>query len=62
MSGLSDKLIGKAKYIAGDATNDDRLKNEGRAEEAKGTRKEKLTNAVDAVQTKSTTRKKGLMS
>ena len=38
------------------------LKNEGRAEEAKGTRKEKLTNAVDAVQTKSTTRKKGLMS
>lgn len=52
MSGLSDKLSGKAKYIAGDATNDDKLKNEGRAEEAKGTRKEKLTNAVDAVSDK----------
>ena len=26
MSGLSEKLIGKAKYIAGDATNDDKLK------------------------------------
>lgn len=49
MSGLTDKISGKAKQAAGNATNDDKLKAEGKAEETKGTLKDKFNEAVDTV-------------
>ena len=52
MSGLSDKISGKAKQAAGNATGDDKLKNEGKLEEVKGTLKDKFNEAVDSVSDK----------
>jgi len=52
MSGLTDKLSGKAKQAAGNATDNNQLKAEGKAEEAKGTIKEKFNEAVDTVSDK----------
>lgn len=60
MSGLADKLSGKAKQVAGDATNDKELKAEGKAEEAKGTLKDKLNEVVNTVSDKVDEAKKKL--
>ena len=49
MSGLTDKISGKAKQAAGNATGDDTMKNEGKLEEVKGTLKDKFNEAVDTV-------------
>jgi uncharacterized protein YjbJ (UPF0337 family) len=49
MSGLSDKITGKAKQAAGNLTGDKKLKTEGKLEEAKGTIKDKLNEAIDTV-------------
>jgi uncharacterized protein YjbJ (UPF0337 family) len=49
MSGLTDKFSGKAKQAAGRATGDQRLQNEGKFEETKGTLKDKLRDAVDTL-------------
>ena len=49
MSGLTDKISGKAKQAAGSASGDDKMKNEGKLEEAKGTLKDKLNDVVDTV-------------
>ena len=55
----TDDLKGRAKEAAGDVTNDDDLKNEGKADRAEGKvkegiddAKEKLEGAVDSVRDK----------
>lgn len=45
MSGDTDKTKGKVKEAAGDLTDDDELKREGKADQAGG----KVKNAVDDV-------------
>ena len=60
MSGLSDKISGKAKQATGSLTGDKKLENEGKADEAKGTLKEKLDQAVDTVTKKVDEVKKNL--
>lgn len=60
MSGLSDKLSGKAKQAAGKATDDKKLQNEGKLDEVKGTLKDKLNEAVDTVSDKVDEAKKKL--
>jgi len=61
MDGKIDDLKGRAKEAAGDLTNDQSLKNEGKADKASGKVKEKLEGAkdwmedkVDAIKDKST--------
>jgi len=61
MDGKIDDLKGRAKEAAGDLTNDQSLKNEGKADNASGKVKQKLEDAkdwvedkVDAVKDKST--------
>jgi len=61
MDGKIDDLKGRAKEAAGDLTNDQSLKNEGKADKASGKVKQKLEDAkdwvedkVDAVKDKST--------
>jgi len=61
MDGEIDDLKGRAKEAAGDLTNDQSLKNEGKADKASGKVKEKLEGAkdwmedkVDAIKDKST--------
>lgn len=49
MSGLADKISGKAKQAAGSASGDDKLKNDGKFDEIKGTIKAKFSKAVDSV-------------
>jgi len=49
MSGLSDKLSGKAKQAAGKLTDNKKLQAEGKAEEVKGNIKDKLDDASKAV-------------
>jgi uncharacterized protein YjbJ (UPF0337 family) len=56
MSGEADKVKGRVKQAAGDLTDNDRLKNEGRKDEAAGkvkdaadTVKDKFNDAVDKV-------------
>lgn len=48
MSGTADKASGRAKQAAGDLTDDDELKDEGKKDEASG----KLKDAVDDVKDK----------
>lgn len=60
MSGLSDKISGKAKQAAGQATSDDKLQNEGKMEEAKGKLKDTFSGAVDAISDKVDDAKKKL--
>lgn len=60
MSGLSDKISGKAKQAAGNLTDNQKLKNEGKLEEVKGTLKEKLDNTIDTVNEKVDEAKKKL--
>ncbi len=48
--GTTDDLKGRAKEAAGDLTNDDSLKNEGKVDRASGTVKDKVGDAADKVQ------------
>jgi uncharacterized protein YjbJ (UPF0337 family) len=45
MSGIVDKITGKAKQAAGDVTGDSGLRREGLTEEEKGEKKEELAEA-----------------
>jgi uncharacterized protein YjbJ (UPF0337 family) len=47
-----DQAKGKVKKAAGDLTDDDSLRNEGRVDETAGKAKEKLGDAVDSVKDK----------
>jgi uncharacterized protein YjbJ (UPF0337 family) len=47
--GTTDDLKGRAKEAAGDLTNDDSLKNEGKVDRASGTVKDKVGDAADKV-------------
>jgi uncharacterized protein YjbJ (UPF0337 family) len=47
--GTSDDLKGRAKEAAGDLTDDDSLKNEGKVDRASGTVKDKVGDASDKV-------------
>lgn len=49
MSGLSDKLTGKAKQAAGKLKNDNKLKAEGKAQEIKGAFEDTLRKAAKTV-------------
>lgn len=52
MSGTADKAEGRIKQAAGDLTDDDELKNEGKKDEAAGKLKDKVNDAVDSVKEK----------
>ena len=59
MSGEADKASGRIKQAAGDLTDNDDLKNEGKKDEAAGKTKDavddakdKVNNAVDSVRDK----------
>jgi uncharacterized protein YjbJ (UPF0337 family) len=52
MSGKMDDLKGRAKEAAGDVTDDQSLKNEGKVDRAAGGIKDKVGDAVDAVKDK----------
>jgi uncharacterized protein YjbJ (UPF0337 family) len=45
MSGIVDKITGKAKQAAGDVTGDSGLRREGLTEEEKGEKKDQLADA-----------------
>jgi uncharacterized protein YjbJ (UPF0337 family) len=47
--GTTDDLKGRAKEAAGDLTNDDSLKNEGKVDRASGAVKGKVGDAADKV-------------
>jgi uncharacterized protein YjbJ (UPF0337 family) len=47
--GTTDDLKGRAKEAAGDLTDDDSLKNEGKVDRASGTVKDKVGDAADKV-------------
>jgi uncharacterized protein YjbJ (UPF0337 family) len=47
-----DKAKGKAKQAAGDVTGDDRLRNEGKLDEAKGKIKEGVDKVADKISDK----------
>ncbi|HEX5925192.1 MAG TPA: CsbD family protein [Baekduia sp.] len=47
--GTTDDLKGRAKQAAGDLTDDDSLKNEGKVDRASGTVKDKVGDAADKV-------------
>jgi uncharacterized protein YjbJ (UPF0337 family) len=49
MSGEMDKAKGKVKQAAGDLTDDQSLKNEGRVEEAAGKAKDAIDKVKDKV-------------
>lgn len=50
-SGTTDKIKGRAKETVGAVTNNQRLKNEGRLDQAKGNVKNAANRAVDKVKT-----------
>lgn len=52
MSGKSDQAKGRLKQAAGDLTDDDELKREGKVDETAGKAKEKVSDAVDAAKDK----------
>ena len=52
MSGKSDDLKGRAKEAAGDLTGDKDLQREGKADQAKGSIKDKVTDAKNWVEDK----------
>jgi uncharacterized protein YjbJ (UPF0337 family) len=52
MSGTKDDLTGRAKEAAGDLTDDNDLKREGRNDRAAGAAKDKLDDAQDWVEEK----------
>jgi uncharacterized protein YjbJ (UPF0337 family) len=47
--GTADDLKGRAKEAAGDLTDDDSLKNEGKVDRAQGSVKDKVGDAADKV-------------
>jgi uncharacterized protein YjbJ (UPF0337 family) len=47
--GTTDDLKGRAKQAAGDLTDDDSLKNEGKVDRASGSVKDKVGDAADKV-------------
>jgi uncharacterized protein YjbJ (UPF0337 family) len=47
--GTADDLKGRAKEAAGDVTDDDSLKNEGKVDRATGSVKDKVGDASDKV-------------
>jgi uncharacterized protein YjbJ (UPF0337 family) len=47
--GTTDDLKGRAKEAAGDLTNDDSLKNEGKVDRASGKVKDKVGDTADSV-------------
>jgi uncharacterized protein YjbJ (UPF0337 family) len=47
--GNTDEMKGRAKEAAGDLTNNDRLKNEGKIDRAKGEVKDKIDKVADKV-------------
>ncbi len=47
MDGQMDKIKGQIKEAVGDLTHNKRLKSEGRADEFRGTIKNKIDNAAD---------------
>jgi uncharacterized protein YjbJ (UPF0337 family) len=47
--GTTDDLKGRAKEAAGDLTDDDSLKNEGKVDRASGSVKDKVGGAADKV-------------
>jgi uncharacterized protein YjbJ (UPF0337 family) len=47
--GTTDDLKGRAKEAAGDLTDDESLKNEGKVDRASGTIKDKVGDAADKV-------------
>ena len=47
--GTTDDLKGRAKEAAGDLTDNDSLKNEGKVDRASGTVKDKVGDAADGV-------------
>jgi uncharacterized protein YjbJ (UPF0337 family) len=49
MGEKTDQAKGRVKEAAGDLTNDDELKREGKADRASGEVKEKVGDAVDSV-------------
>lgn len=49
MSGNMDDLKGRAKEAAGDLTDDDDLKREGKVDRASGAMKDKIDDAKDMV-------------
>lgn len=52
MSGNADKASGRVKQAAGDLTDDDDLKREGKVEETAGKVKDKVSDAVDGIKDK----------
>jgi uncharacterized protein YjbJ (UPF0337 family) len=52
MGGKFDDVKGRAKEAAGDLTDDDSLKNEGKVDRAVGKVKEKVDEAADKVKDK----------
>ena len=52
MSGKFDEVKGRAKEAAGDLTDDEELKNEGKADQATGKIKQKVDGAKDWVEDK----------
>lgn len=50
----TDRIKGQAKEAAGAATDNDELRNEGKADQAAGKAKDKLKHAVDSVKDKLT--------
>lgn len=50
--GTTDDLKGRAKEAAGDLTDDDSLKNEGKVDRASGAVKDKVGDAADSVKDK----------
>lgn len=49
MAGEADKVKGRVKEAAGALTDDDRLRNEGKVDQAAGKVKDAATKAVDTV-------------
>lgn len=52
MSGSKDDLKGRAKEAVGDLTDDDKLKREGKTDQAVGKVKEKIDEAADKIKDK----------
>lgn len=52
MSGEADKITGRMKQAAGDLTDNDDLKNEGKNDEAAGKVKDTVNDAIDSIKDK----------
>jgi uncharacterized protein YjbJ (UPF0337 family) len=50
--GITDKVTGKVKQVAGDLTGDDEIRREGKQEELKGEKKEELQRAEERADNK----------